>query len=842
MRNFFLWLLIALFTAPLASVYAFMPNPDLLTVSPAVARVGETVEITIAGKNLDEADLLRFSHPKLVGKPVMLPADEFHPAPRPVTSKFTLVIPDDVEPGVYEVRSHGYFGLSTARPFLVLPKDASEISEIGDHSTQETAMELALDAGVLGTLDSGKFDWYRFSAKKGQRVLLQLTAEQLDSKADTLLAVYSADGRELENSRHHVGRDPFVDFTAPEDGVYFISLTDSLYKGGKDYFYHFGISTGPHVDFVFPPAGEPGKTSAFTFFGRNLPGGSPGGGWTWKGKLLETLEKQVAVPAEVKTHPGFDSGIPRRGILPAFREGVEGSNLVKIGFATAPVVLEDRKVTDQEVPVPTEVAGRFDEPGDTDSFRISVKKGQTLWIEVVSHRLGSVVDPFVMVEKVTKAEDGSESFVKVGENDDLDSFYGLDSFDDLNADSLDPAMSFTAEEAGEFRVTILNQSAGGSPAHRYRLAIREAQEGFQLIAGTELTKTINNDAFPAAPLLRKGGSMVYRVFAFRNDGFEGDITVIPQGLPAGVAADPLVLSGSSQEGFLTLWASKDAAPWSGKIDIVGTASINGKEEKSIARPASIIWGTRVFGNATQIRSRLDLETVLSVIDVEAEPTRMTLKEEKVLEVTEGETLEIPILLTDSGQRTGALQVDVHGFPGLHRNPPKVAIPETEKEAVLKFSFVKSGTFALTPGQYQFVLRGVGNRKYERNLAASKEATVEYGRLKALLDSFPEKTAAVKAELTNLEKELAAAKQREAAAADDSARAALKAETAMVENRIKESQAKLAANETSAKRLKALTDAAKKTESTAVTAAKEKTNQFATFSQPITVVVKPKSAP
>lgn len=822
-----------------SSAHAFLPNPDLLTVSPAVAKAGSTVEVTINGKELDEAELLRFTHPKITGAPVVLPADEIYPEPRPVKNKFTVTVPADVEPGVYEVRSKGYFGLSTARPFLILPADATEIAEEGDHSTKETALELAIDAGLLGTLDNGKFDWYRFDAKKDQRLLVHVIAEQLDSKADVLIALYDEADRELESSRHHVGRDPFVDFKAPTDGTYFLSLSDSLYKGGRDYFYHVRVSSGPHVDFVFPPAGEPGKERSFTFFGRNLPGGSLGGGWEWKGKPLETVEKSVQVPAEVTTHPGFDSSIPRQGILPAFMEGVDGSNQVKIGFATAPVVIEKRDAEEQAIEIPAEVAGRFDEPGDSDTFRFTAKKGETYWIEVISHRLGAIADPVVVVEKVTKDAEGKETFAKVAENDDLESFYGRDSFDDLNADSYDPALSITADEDAEYRVTVINQSAGGSLAHRYRLAVRSAQHGFQLLAGTELTKTINNDAFPAAPLLRRGGSMVYRIMAFRNDGFDGDITVTAKGLPPGVTADPLVLSGKTRQGFLTLWAAPDAKAWTGPVELVGKAKVDEKEVTVKAQPASIIWGTRVFGNATQIRSRLDMETVLSVVESEVECTRLAPKEEKVFEVTEGETLEFPIVLTETGKRTGNLQVNVHGFPGLHRSPPTVSVPDSAKEAVLKFPFAKSGNFELEPGRYQFVLRGVGNRKYERNPEAAKRTAAEHERLKALHESWPKQVEAAKVEAAATAKELDEAKKKEAAAADDQARAALKTETAAIQKRADEAATKARDAEAKLAKLKAAADAASKEATAAAAAAAEKTNQFATFSQPITVVVKAK---
>src|SRR5690606_4560993 len=125
-----------------------------------------------------------------------------------------------------EVRSNGFFGLSTARPFVVFPAGSNEILESGDHSTAAKALPLEAGSGVLGTLDAGRVDWYRFDGKKGERLLLEVLAERLDAKGDVLLAVYDADGRELENSRHHFGRDPFIDFTPPVDGAYFVALSD----------------------------------------------------------------------------------------------------------------------------------------------------------------------------------------------------------------------------------------------------------------------------------------------------------------------------------------------------------------------------------------------------------------------------------------------------------------------------------------------------------------------------------------------------------------------------------------------------------------------------------------
>lgn len=816
--------------------FGFMPYSDLLTVSPAVAKAGTTVEVTVSGKDLEELKSLRFSDPSIKAVPVTKPADDFFPQARPVAGKFTVTIPASVKPGVYEVRSLGYFGLSTARPFLVVPAESDEVVLTVARSSREAAHELPIESGAVAMLANGKFDWFKFTGKKDERVVAQVWAERLDSKADILLTIVSEDGRELESSRHHAGRDPLVDFTPESDGTYYVRLTDSLYKGGKEYFYRLQLSRNPFIDFVFPPAGEPGTSPRFTFFGKNLPGGSLGENWTLNGKPLETLEKAVAVPA-VKAIPAvFEPGIPRQGMLPGFYAGLANSNQVKIGFATAPVVEEEIESEYQFVKPPVEVAGRFNEPGDYDKFRFAGKKGETYWIEVISQRLGTLTDPYLLIEKIDKDKEGEETFTKVIENDDPPTFYGLDYLDDLNADTLDPTLSFSPDEDGEFRITLMNQSAGGSAAHLYRLAIRAAKPDFQMMVSTELTKTINNDAWPVSPIVRRGGAVVYRIFAFREDGFDGEIEVSVKGLPEGVTAKPLILSGGIQEGFLTVQASDDAKEWNGSVEISGTSKIDGKELHRIAHPASILWGKRVFGNASQVRSRLDMETVLSVIGSETEPTKLLATEDKVWTVAMGDTLELPIKTVETGQRTGNLQVNVHGFPGLHRSPPKATIAETAKEGVLKIPMKKSSSFAIAPGKFQFVLQGVGNAKYQRNPEAVKRSAAEVARLKALGVSIDAAIKEVTQKVVLCEEELALAKVKEASAANDEVRAPREAATVKATGDLAAAKKDLAAEKAKAVVLKRELLVAGNVAKAAVTTATEITSQFATYSMPITVVV------
>lgn len=134
--------------------------------------------------------------------------------------------------------------------------------------------------------------------------------------------------------------------------------------------------------------------------------------------------------------------------------------------------------------------------------------------------------------------------------------------------------------------------------------------------------------------------MVCRVLALWRHRFEGEIKVTIDGLPEGVTAEPLFLCGDSTEGFLTVHASVTAPRWNGTVKIRGESIIGGTRVVRFARTASILWGKRVFGRASQVRSRLDLETVLSVMETQTEPTRLFSSGDPIYEVAMNDTLDV----------------------------------------------------------------------------------------------------------------------------------------------------------------------------------------------------------
>lgn len=781
----------------IAAAQAQLPNSDLSRIHPPFGRAGESVIVTLYGQNLEHLRDLQFTHSGIKAEPVRKPAPEFLKKPYPEGTKFTIKIGKNVPPGIYEARATGFFGISTARPFVVVAADSEEVNEASDNSVREKAMALKLDHTVFGTAPDRGVDWFKFHAEEGRRLLIQCLAERIDSRLDGLLILYDSKGNELDRNRQHFNRDPFLDFTAPETGEYFISLAHIIYRGNSESFYRLTVSTKPQIDAIFPPAAEPGKKTRFTIFGRNLPGGSTGEGFTLNGRRLETVTTEIEMPKEPATPRAFHPGQPRQGMLRGYDYRYEGSNPFRIGFATAPVVPEDAKTESQTITVPAEIVGRFDQPNDEDAYRFTATKGVTYWLETIADQAGVSIDTAIDVYQLSK--DGRKLIVS---NDDPPSFFGQDNLDTIHFDTVDAAASFTAEADGEYEVGIRNQFGSGNVAHIYRLAIREAAPDFDVITASERPLPTNRTGYSVTPLLRRNGRWPIRVVVPRRDGFEGDIMVTASGLPTGVQVTPLALTGKKDQGLLILSAEADARNWAGDIRVTGSAEINGKRVIRQARFATLVWG-HVFADSIRVRSRLTQRVPLGVTEHETAPTIIKPGKHE-FSVKLGDKLDIPVALIDNGQRKGSLTVQPHGLYGM-RSYPKVNIAEKDSKGTLSIDFKTRSSFNVQPGTYQFTLMGIGTTRYRYAEAAARELA---------------------ADVAELEKILARLKSEAKAAAD-----AVKAEEENA-SKAREASDKVRRAEKELSELKAL---ARK----AADRAKEKTEKFAAWSDPITISVLPK---
>src|SRR5437764_141705 len=83
---------------------------------------------------------------------------------------------------------------------------------------------------------AAELDCFKITGKGGQSVLADCRARRIDSRLDPSLELYTATGRKVASSHNQYRRDAVLDYTLPEDGDYFIRVSDFVYGGGNDYF------------------------------------------------------------------------------------------------------------------------------------------------------------------------------------------------------------------------------------------------------------------------------------------------------------------------------------------------------------------------------------------------------------------------------------------------------------------------------------------------------------------------------------------------------------------------------------------------------------------------------
>ena len=178
---------------------AITPGPRVVAAYPAAGKPGETKEVEFLGLGLATGGNQIESLKKSVPFPGVPNADSFEyvlDAPSGKALPFTL-------------------GLSQLTE-LVKPTGASEMALP------------QLPCAVTGSIAT-KFgsDRYQVTFKKDQRWMITAQAQAIGSPLDLDLALLDAMGKEIAHSDDMPGTtDPLLNFAAPADGVYTLSVTD----------------------------------------------------------------------------------------------------------------------------------------------------------------------------------------------------------------------------------------------------------------------------------------------------------------------------------------------------------------------------------------------------------------------------------------------------------------------------------------------------------------------------------------------------------------------------------------------------------------------------------------
>ncbi len=730
--------------APLA--LAQLPVTQLTSLFPPGGKPGSTVEMTVGGNDLEEADKLLFSHPGITAVAKMSTPTELEPTAKPVPGQFTVTIAGDVPPGIYEATVIGRFGMSNPRQFAV--GTLNELLDQGGNNEAGKALDVPVGTTVSGRVDQNNYDFLKLNLKQGERVIIDCAAERLDSRLDATLVLMNPQGREVARARDVVGQDPVLDFTAPAEGAYLLKLYDAVYGGGPEYVYRLTVSATPFVDFVFPPSGPAGSNNQYTVYGRNLPGGQPADGLTLGGAPLQKVQANIAIPADDagRTQLALCGPVdPRR----AWQDAVEfrlptpqgPANPVSVYVARAANLVTEQEpnndaATATKVTLPCELAGQFYPQRDIDWVQFDAKKGEAYWIEVTSHQLGLESDPAFTLFRVTKNDKGEEQASEVAQTDDSQERQGRQPRD-FDTSNDDPALKFTIPEDGTYRLMVRDQFGDGrkDPSYVYRLAIRPAEPDFRLLAYPDKPaqgQRDQNQTRLESLTVRKGGATSMTVLVNRRDDFDGEITVTVEGLPGGVTCPGAVIGGDVKQAALVISAAEGVGPWSGPIKVVGRAKAGDRELVREARYAVVVWGTQNRQNDPP-DFKLTRSMHLGIVDKDLEPAVVQIGEDKVYDTSLGGNVEIPITVTRRGDYKENVKLVADGLPDQIR-PKEVNLDGNTAAGKFELQLNQQN---IRPGTYTFFMRGETKRKYVRNPDAIPAAEAEQKATEALIAQMNE---------------------------------------------------------------------------------------------------------
>jgi hypothetical protein len=683
---------------------AQLPQPVLNTVFPSGAAPGTTHVVSVQGSDLDEPVALLFADPRITGRP------------RPgAPNAFDVVVPADLTAGFVDVRFAGRFGVSNPRVFWVHHAPSGALATT--NTTAASALRLAPGASAWGRVAAAGSAWFSLDATKGSRVIVRVTAPEIDSRLSPMIVASGPDGREWARVR----RSGILDFVPLTDGPVRIQVLDAQFRGGDDSFFRIEHVVGPHVDLALPCVVQAGQTNRVTLLGRRLPGGIPSSMQGGDGIGLEHVLVNVVVPAPAASSQPWPVDQLRRAASASWTpwawtwSTTNGpSNPVLLAVTTLPVAaqpLPEAHPSTSRAPVvvpvtpPVDVGGWFTSPSSGVSFE--AKKGDTWWIDVSADRLGHIVDPLVIVQREESTRDQPSRWTDVTELPELDANPAAA---ELNASSRDAAGRFEAPQDGRYRVLVRDAfNPGPASARRpFRLTIRKPSPDLRAWAWAQPPPKSNNDdrrALVTTSILRRGGTVPVRVGIARLEGLDGPVEVAASGLPKGVAASRALIPAGQSSGMILLATAEDAPATSFTLSLKATATHGDRRIERPVASGGVQWAVADF-NQEPIASRLH-QALWVGIAPEHEPVSVVATGAEVLEAKAGSKLTVPVRIQRRYEFTGAFNLKPAGHPALDK-AKDVAVPEKATNAVVEIALAEA---ALPEGEHVLWLQGQVAGKY-----------------------------------------------------------------------------------------------------------------------------------
>jgi hypothetical protein len=363
--------------------------PTISVVNPRGVARGATVELTVEGLNLANAQGILFDRQGIKGR--ILRVKELPDLPDirlgangtpstvdlgPLPPRNQVTVELEIEPhaeiGPVGFRIQTPLGTSPEARFLIEPF-WGESPDTEPNDSVDNAVETYLPAVLTGTIGKpGDADHFKIKVNAGEELVFENGAMITGSTLQPVISILREDRTVIKE----FGRDggPTVNRFAhrfDQAGMYYLRITDYQQSGRASHTYRVKAGKFSYISGAFPLGVRAGTMSEVALKGYQLS----------EPKIR--LNAETTGPGQLRIRPkgAFNEVILAVGADPE---------------ATA-AVTNTSHASAQPVAIPVTINGRLDKPGTEHYYKFRATKGQKLVAEVQARRFGSLLDSEIEV-------------------------------------------------------------------------------------------------------------------------------------------------------------------------------------------------------------------------------------------------------------------------------------------------------------------------------------------------------------------------------------------------------------------------------------------------------------
>ena len=441
--------IITMMISMVISISAWAQKLTMGYLYPAGGEVGKTVEIEAGGLNINKATRVIFNHPGIKGE--VFPYVEkgggkkksrkLNDQSSPQLADKIMIrinIASNVPCGLYDLRLQSSQGVSNMLPFEVAPYP--DFIESGKSTQYKPDTLASLPAVICGQVTPGGVDYFRFSGKKGEKIvasvkgrtLVPYIADAVPGWFQPVVKIVDNRGREIAYSDdYHHNVDPVIITELPKDGEYTLMIHDAIYRGRQDFNYRIQLGVIPFVTGRYPAYGVAGKKVKQDLEGVNLS----------DSKATVAIKKEGFHQLTYSDVSGTSNAV-------SFYAVPKGTSLIQFPE-------NDRTLTENSA-----ISDSLSKDSRVKKYRIAVEAGKPISVELIGRRNGSRIDA------VMKLKDGYGNIIAEAD-DKEDPRQGLMTF------HADPVINYTPRLSENLIIEVEDLHRGYGKDYHYLLRMHK---------------------------------------------------------------------------------------------------------------------------------------------------------------------------------------------------------------------------------------------------------------------------------------------------------------------------------------------------------------------------------